>query len=191
MQNLNEKTVTRKIFWRVIPLLMVLYVISFIDRINVGFAALTMNRDIGLTPYLFGWGAGIFFVGYFIFEIPSNMLMARVGARKWIARILFTWGVLACAMALVTGPVSFIVLRFLLGVAEAGFFPGVILYLTYWFPVRYRARIISAFMLSIPVSIAVGAPLSTLVLEINGALGLKGWQWLCLPCSARSWRWDC
>jgi ACS family tartrate transporter-like MFS transporter len=180
MQKLSEKTVIRKIFWRVIPLLMVLYVISFIDRINVGFAALTMNRDIGLTPYLFGWGAGIFFFGYFIFEIPSNMLMARVGARKWIARILFTWGILACAMALVTGPVSFIVLRFLLGVAEAGFFPGVILYLTYWFPVRYRARIISAFMLSIPVSIAVGAPLSTLVLEINGALGLKGWQWLFL-----------
>src|ERR1700688_274497 len=136
MQKLSEKTVIRKIFWRVIPLLMVLYVISFIDRLNVGFAALTMNRDIGLTPYLFGWGAGIFFFGYFIFEIPSNMMMARVGARKWIARILFTWGVLACAMALVTGPVSFIVLRFLLGIAEAGFFPGVILYLTYWFPVR-------------------------------------------------------
>jgi ACS family tartrate transporter-like MFS transporter len=100
-----------------------------------------MNRDIGLTPYLFGWGAGIFFFGYFIFEIPSNMMMARVGARKWIARILFTWGVLACAMALVTGPVSFIVLRFQLGITEAGFFPGVILYLSYWFPVRYRARI--------------------------------------------------
>jgi ACS family tartrate transporter-like MFS transporter len=178
MQELSEKTVIRKIFWRVIPLLMVLYVISFVDRINVGFAALTMNRDIGLTPYLFGWGAGIFFVGYFIFEVPSNVMMVRVGARIWIARILLTWGVLACAMALVTGPVSFIALRFLLGIAEAGFFPGVILYLTYWFPERYRARIVSAFMLSIPISIAVGAPVSTLILQMNGALGVKGWQWL-------------
>jgi ACS family tartrate transporter-like MFS transporter len=178
MQQLSEKTVIRKIFWRVIPLLMVLYVISFIDRINVGFAALTMNKDIGLTPYLFGLGSGIFFVGYFIFEIPSNVMMVRVGARRWIARILLTWGVFACAMALATGPTSFIALRFLLGLAEAGFFPGVILYLTYWFPVRYRARIVSAFMLSIPVSIAVGAPLSTLILQMNGMLGIKGWQWL-------------
>jgi MFS transporter, ACS family, tartrate transporter len=178
MQQLSEKTVIRKIFWRVIPLLMVLYVISFVDRINVGFAALTMNKDIGLTPYLFGWGAGIFFVGYFIFEVPSNVMMVRVGARIWISRILLTWGVLACAMALVTGPASFIVMRFLLGVAEAGFFPGVILYLTYWFPTRYRARIVSAFMLSIPVSIAVGAPVSTLILQMNGMLGVKGWQWL-------------
>jgi ACS family tartrate transporter-like MFS transporter len=157
---------------------MVLYVISFIDRINVGFAALTMNKDIGLTPYMFGWGAGIFFFGYFIFEVPSNMMMVRIGARRWIARILLTWGICAIAMALVTGPTSFLVLRFLLGVAEAGFFPGVILYLTYWFPARYRARIVSAFMLSIPVSVALGAPLSTVILEINGVLGLKGWQWL-------------
>src|ERR1700761_9340183 len=178
MQQLSEKTVVRKIFWRVIPLLMVLYVISFIDRINVGFAALTMNKDIGLTPYLFGLGSGIFFVGYFIFEVPSNVMMVRVGARRWIARILLTWGVLACAMALASGPTSFIALRFLLGLAEAGFFPGVILYLTYWFPARYRARIVSAFMLSIPVSIAVGAPLSTLILQMNGMLGVKGWQWL-------------
>jgi MFS transporter, ACS family, tartrate transporter len=178
MRQLSEKSVVRKIFWRVIPLLMVLYIISFIDRINVGFAALTMNRDIGLTPYLFGLGAGIFFLGYFIFEVPSNIMMVRVGARRWIARILITWGVLACAMALVKGPVSFIVLRFLLGVAEAGFFPGVILYLTYWFPARYRARIVSAFMLSIPVSIAIGAPISTLILQIDGFLGVKGWQWL-------------
>jgi MFS transporter, ACS family, tartrate transporter len=178
MRQLSEKSVVRKIFWRVIPLLMMLYIISFIDRINVGFAALTMNRDIGLTPYLFGIGAGIFFFGYFIFEVPSNIMMVRVGARRWIARILITWGVLACAMALVRGPVSFIVLRFLLGVAEAGFFPGVILYLTYWFPARYRARIVSAFMLSIPVSVAIGAPISTLILQINGFLGIKGWQWL-------------
>jgi ACS family tartrate transporter-like MFS transporter len=150
MRKLNEKTVIRKIFWRVVPLLMVLYVISFIDRINVGFAALTMNKDIGLTPYMFGWGAGIFFFGYFIFEVPSNMMMVRIGARRWIARILLTWGICAIAMALVTGPTSFC----------------------------YRARIVSAFMLSIPVSVALGAPLSTVILEINGVLGLKGWQWL-------------
>ncbi|PLZ00317.1 MFS transporter [Burkholderia sp. WAC0059] len=178
MQQISEKRVVRKIFWRVVPLLMALYVISFVDRINVGFAALTMNHDIGLTPYLFGWGAGIFFFGYFIFEIPSNVMMAKVGARRWIARILLSWGLFACAMALVRGPASFVALRFLLGVAEAGFFPGVILYLTYWFPARYRARIVAAFMLSIPVSIALGAPISTLILQMNGLLGLKGWQWL-------------
>ncbi|AQH01416.1 hypothetical protein A9R05_21545 [Burkholderia sp. KK1] len=178
MQQLNEKLIMRKIFWRVIPLLMVLYVVSYIDRINVGFAALTMNHDIGLSAYTYGWGAGIFFFGYCLFEVPSNLLMVRFGARRWIARILFTWGILSCAMALVTGPTSFLVLRFLLGVAEAGFFPGVILYLTFWFPARYRARIIATFSLAIPVSIAIGAPLSTLILELDGTLGVKGWQWL-------------
>ncbi|SOZ17452.1 MFS transporter [Cupriavidus taiwanensis] len=178
MQKAFEEAVIRKIFWRVIPLLMVLYVVSYIDRINVGFAALTMNKDIGLTAYMFGWGAGIFFFGYCLFEVPSNLLMLRFGARRWIARILVSWGVLSCAMALVQGPTSFLVLRFLLGVAEAGFFPGVILYLTYWFPARYRARIVAIFSLAIPVSIAIGAPLSTLILELDGALGIKGWQWL-------------
>ncbi|MFX1689702.1 MFS transporter [Paraburkholderia sp. A2RI-6] len=180
MQQPNEQAVMRKIFWRVIPLLMVLYVVSYIDRINVGFAALTMNKDIGLTAYTFGWGAGIFFWGYCLFEVPSNLLMERFGARRWIARILITWGALSCAMALVKGPTSFLILRFLLGVAEAGFFPGVILYLTYWFPARYRARIVATFSLAIPVSIAVGAPLSTLILQLDGALGVKGWQWLFL-----------
>lgn len=180
MQQPNERVVMRKIFWRVIPLLMVLYVVSYIDRINVGFAALTMNQDIGLTAYTFGWGAGIFFFGYCLFEVPSNLMMLRFGARRWIARILLTWGVLSCAMAAVQGPVSFLVLRFLLGVAEAGFFPGVILYLTYWFPARFRARIIATFSLAIPLSIAVGAPLSTLILELDGLLGFKGWQWLFL-----------
>jgi ACS family tartrate transporter-like MFS transporter len=180
MRQPDEKAVIRKIFWRVVPLLMVLYVISYIDRINIGFAALTMNKEIGLTPYTFGWGAGIFFFGYFLFEIPSNLMLVRVGARRWIARILLTWGILSCAMVLVKGFASFIALRFLLGVAEAGFFPGVILYLTYWFPARYRGRIIAAFMLSIPISAAVGAPLSTVILQLNGVLGLKGWQWLFL-----------
>jgi ACS family tartrate transporter-like MFS transporter len=178
METINEKQVMSKIFWRLVPLLMALYVLSYIDRINVGFAALTMNKDLGLSAYVFGWGAGIFFLGYCLCEVPSNLMLARVGARRWIARILFTWGLLSAGMAFVQGPTSFIVMRFLLGAAEAGFFPGVVLYLTYWFPARYRARIIAAFMLSIPVSIAVGAPLSTWILQMDGIYGLKGWQWL-------------
>lgn len=178
MEIINEKQVMGKIFWRLVPLLMALYVLSYIDRINVGFAALTMNKDLGLSAYVFGWGAGIFFLGYCMFEVPSNLMLARVGARRWIARILFTWGLLSAGMAFVQGPTSFIVMRFLLGAAEAGFFPGVVLYLTYWFPARYRARIIAAFMLSIPLSIAVGAPLSTWILQMDGLYGLKGWQWL-------------
>jgi ACS family tartrate transporter-like MFS transporter len=178
METINEKQVMGKIFWRLVPLLMALYVLSYIDRINVGFAALTMNIDLGLTAYVFGWGAGIFFLGYCLCEVPSNLMLAKVGARRWIARILFTWGLLSAGMAFVQGPTSFIIMRFLLGAAEAGFFPGVVLYLTYWFPARYRARIISAFMLSIPVSIAVGAPLSTWILQMDGMYGLKGWQWL-------------
>ncbi|MGY2374011.1 MFS transporter [Pseudomonas sp. SDO524_S393] len=178
MQQPNEERVMRKIFWRLIPLLMVLYIISYIDRINVGFAALTMNADIGLSAYAYGLGAGIFFVGYCLFEVPSNLFLMRFGARRWIARILFTWGVLSCAMALVQGQTSFLIIRFLLGVAGAGFFPGVVLYLTLWFPARYRARIIATFSLAIPLAIAVGAPLSTTLLQLDGALGFKGWQWL-------------
>jgi len=173
-----EKQVTGKIFWRLLPLLIFLYIVSYLDRVNVGFAALTMNADVGLSTSVFGWGAGLFFIGYCLFEVPSNLMMVKVGARRWIARILFTWGLIATCMALVEGPRSFLALRFLLGVAEAGFFPAVILYLTLWFPARYRARIISTFMLSIPISLAVGAPVSTMLLELDGALGLKGWQWL-------------
>jgi ACS family tartrate transporter-like MFS transporter len=178
MESINERALVRKMFWRIVPLLMLIYFISYIDRINVGFAALTMNKEIGLTAYLFGWGAGIFFIGYFLFEVPANLFMERLGARRWFARILFTWGILSCAMAFVQGPTSFLVLRFLLGVSEAGFFPGVILYLTYWFPARYRARIVAAFTLSVPVSVAVGAPLSMWILGFDGVGGLKGWQWL-------------
>jgi ACS family tartrate transporter-like MFS transporter len=173
-----EKQVTNKIFWRLLPLLILLYIVSYLDRVNVGFAALTMNADIGLSSAVFGWGAGLFFIGYCLFEVPSNLMMVKVGARRWIARILFTWGLIATCMAFVEGPKSFLTLRFLLGVAEAGFFPAVILYLTLWFPARYRARIISTFMLSIPISLAIGAPISTLLLELDGVLGLKGWQWL-------------
>lgn len=178
MEQPNEKLIMRKVFWRLIPLLMILYIISYIDRINVGFAALTMNQDIGLSSYAYGLGAGIFFIGYCLFEIPSNLCVMRFGARRWIARILITWGVLSCAMALVQGPTSFLILRFLLGVAEAGFFPGVILYLTFWFPSHYRARIIATFSLAIPLAIAIGAPLSTALLQLDGLLGIKGWQWL-------------
>lgn len=176
----NERDIIRKIFWRSVPLLMILYVISYIDRINVSFAALTMNADIGLSTYVYGLGAGIFFLGYCIFEVPSNLFLMKFGARRWMARILITWGLLSCAMAMVQGPTSFLVIRFLLGVAEAGFFPGVILYLTFWFPARYRARIIATFSLAIPLGIAIGAPLSTAILQLDGMLGLKGWQWLFL-----------
>jgi ACS family tartrate transporter-like MFS transporter len=168
----------RKLFFRLTPLLMFLFIIAYVDRVNVSFAALTMNKDIGLDAYTYGWGAGIFFLGYFIFEVPSNLILARVGARIWIARILFSWGIVACAMAWVQGGTSFLAMRFLLGIAEAGFFPGVILYLTYWFPARYRARIISRFMLAIPLALAVGAPVSTWIMQLDGALGFKGWQWL-------------
>ena len=179
MEQALEKQIMRKLFFRLTPLLMLLYIISYIDRVNVSFAALTMNKDIGLDAYTYGWGAGIFFIGYCIFEIPSNLVLAKVGARRWIARILFTWGIIACAMAFVQGATSFLVMRFLLGVAEAGFFPGVILYLTYWFPARYRARIISRFMISIPISLAIGAPVSTWIMQtFDGVLAYKGWQWL-------------
>jgi ACS family tartrate transporter-like MFS transporter len=178
MDQVVEQQIMRKLFVKLVPLLTLLYIISYIDRVNVSFAALTMNKDIGLSAYAYGLGAGIFFIGYCAFEIPSNLMLVRVGARIWIARILFTWGLCACAMAWVQGPKSFLTLRFILGVAEAGFFPGVILYLTYWFPARYRARIISRFMLSIPISLAVGAPVSTWLLQLNGLLGLRGWQWL-------------
>jgi ACS family tartrate transporter-like MFS transporter len=180
MAQTYEQQTMRKVFWRLLPLLMVLYVISYLDRINVSFAALTMNKDLGLTATAYGWGAGIFFLGYFIFEVPSNLIMVRVGARRWIARILFTWGLISSSMMFVAGAKSFLVMRFLLGVAEAGFFPGVILYLTYWFPSRYRARIVAAFMVSIPLSLAVGAPLSTAIMELDGLMGLKGWQVLFL-----------
>ncbi len=180
MDQVNEQQVMRKLFLRLVPFLVLLFVIAYVDRVNVSFAALTMNKDIGLNAYTYGLGAGIFFIGYFLFEVPSNLMLARVGARRWIARILLSWGVVACAMMLVKGPKSFLAMRFILGVAEAGFAPGVILYLTYWFPARYRARVISQWHLGIPLALAVGAPVSTWIMQLNGALGLKGWQWLFL-----------
>ncbi|SKA34884.1 MFS transporter, ACS family, tartrate transporter [Enhydrobacter aerosaccus] len=168
----------RKIGMRLIPFMMVLYLVAFLDRVNIGFAALTMNADVGLSPTIYGWGAGIFFFGYFIFEVPSNVILEKVGARLWIARIMITWGVVSAAMAFISGPWSFFILRFLLGVAEAGFLPGMILYLTYWYPAAERAKFIGLFMAAVPLATVVGAPVSGLIIGINDTLGLKGWQWL-------------
>lgn len=167
-----------KVTRRLVPFLILLYFVAYLDRVNVGFAALTMNKDLGISPYLYGWGAGIFFFGYFLFEIPSNLALAKFGARLWIARIMITWGLISAAMALARGPLSFLVLRFLLGLAEAGFFPGIVFYLTYWYPARERARVMALFYLAIPMSIIIGAPVSSSLLSLHGIAGLRGWQWL-------------
>ena len=173
-----EVRTMRRVAIRIVPFLMVCYFVSFLDRVNLGFAALDMVEDLDLSPTVFGLGGGIFFLSYFICEVPSNLLLERLGARRWIARIMITWGVLAAAMALVTGPRSLYAMRFLLGAAQAGFFPGVILYLTYWFPAHYRARIIGWFMVAIPVSSFLGSPVSAALLGADGWLGLRGWQWM-------------
>lgn len=175
-----EKRVIRKLTRRIVPFIMLLYFIAYLDRVNIGFAALTMNEDIGLSAAAFGFGAGVFFIGYFLFEVPSNLILHRVGARVWIARIMFTWGIISGAMAFVQGPISLYVLRFLLGAAEAGFFPGIILYLSYWFPARHRAGVTAFFMAAVPISIAIGSPISGALLTMDGILGLRGWQWLFL-----------
>jgi MFS transporter, ACS family, tartrate transporter len=173
-----EKSTMRQVGIRIVPFLMLCYFIAFVDRVNAGFAALQMNKDLGLSASVFGLGGGIFFIAYFLFEVPSNLVLEKVGARLWIARIMITWGLVSAAMALVTGPYSFYVLRFLLGASEAGFFPGVILYLTYWFPARYRARIVAIFMVAIPASSFIGSPISAALLELEGLAGLHGWQWM-------------
>ncbi|MGA9443543.1 MAG: MFS transporter, partial [Methyloceanibacter sp.] len=168
----------RKATWRLIPFLCLAYTVNFIDRVNVGFAALHMNEDLGFSPAVYGFGAGIFFLGYIAFEVPSNLALHRFGARLWIARIMISWGLVACAMALVWNEASFYVMRFLLGVAEAGFFPGIILYLTYWFPAAERARIVAVFMASVPLATVFGGPISGALLGMDGFLGLAGWHWL-------------
>jgi MFS family permease len=173
-----ETETMRRVSWRLMPFLLLAYLICYIDRVNVGFAALQMNKAVGIDPKTYGLGAGIFFLGYFIFEVPSNLALQKFGARKWIARIMITWGIVSAACALIGGPVSFLVLRFLLGVAEAGFFPGVILYLTYWYPAHYRAIIVGIFMVAIPVAGLVGSPLSGAILYMDGILGVAGWQWI-------------
>ncbi|CAN7757710.1 MFS transporter [Ensifer adhaerens] len=174
----RETRVLRKITWRIVPFIMVLYLIAFIDRVNIGFASLTMNQDLGFSSTVFGVGAGIFFLGYFLFEVPSNLILHKVGARIWIARVMITWGLVSGAMALVQGTTSFYTLRFLLGVAEAGFFPGIILYLSYWFPARRRAAVTAMFMAAAPLATAIGSPISGALLEMHGIWGLAGWQWM-------------
>jgi ACS family tartrate transporter-like MFS transporter len=173
-----ERTAIRKVYWRVLPLLFAAYFVCYLDRINLGFAALTMNKELGFSATVFGWGAGIFYLGYCLFEVPSNVALARFGARVWIARIMITWGLLSGAMAFITGDTSLFVVRALLGAAEAGFFPGMILFFTYWFPPAHRGRVVGLFMTAIPVSIALGGPVSTSLLELDGLLGLAGWRWL-------------
>ena len=171
----DQASVLRKITFRLLPFIGLLYFVAYLDRVNVGYAALTMNADIGLSAAAYGAGAGIFFIGYFFFEVPSNLIMEKVGARRWIARIMVSWGILSSGMAFIDGPTAFYVVRFLLGVAEAGFFPGMILYLTYWFPWAERGRIIAAFMLAIPISSVIGAPISTALLDTS-VFGLAGWR---------------
>src|SRR4029450_11642600 len=173
-----ERATMRTVTLRLVPFLMVCYFFALLDRVNVGFAGLQMNRDLGLTPAVFGLGASLFFVSYFAVEVPSNLALQRFGPRRWIARIMIPWALISALMALVVGPYSFYGMRLLLGAAEAGFFPGVLLYLTYWFPSEYRARIIAIFMTSIPIASFLGSPMSALLLEMNGVGGLKGWQWL-------------
>jgi len=163
---------------RLIPLLMVCYFTAYLDRVNVGFAALTMNKALGFSATVFAIGSGIFFVGYFLCEIPSNLILAKVGARRWIARILITWGIISGLTAFVWSEWSFFGIRFLLGLAEAGFYPGIILYLTWWFPSSYRSRIIGIFMTAIPISIILGSIVSSQLLRLDGVLGVQGWQWL-------------
>src|SRR6201995_3683343 len=174
----SEISTIRAISWRLIPFLVLAYFLSYLDRVNLGFAALTMNKDLNFSPTVFSWGAGIFFIGYFLFEVPSNRALEKFGASRWIARIMITWGIISALMAVVSGVWSFYGVRFLLGVAEAGFFPGIILYLTYWYPAEYRARFLAAFAIAVPVSTVIGAPISGLLIGLDGAMGLKGWQWL-------------
>jgi MFS transporter, ACS family, tartrate transporter len=173
-----EKRTMDKVTWRLVPFLMLCYFIAYLDRVNVGFAGATMSRDLALSAGAFGGAAGIFFIAYFFFEVPSNLALDRFGARRWIARIMFTWGIISGAQAFVTGEISFNIVRLLLGIAEAGFFPGIIFYLTLWFPAAYRARIVGLFMFAIPISTVIGAPISGLVLNLEGVAGLHGWQWM-------------
>ncbi|HET7459178.1 MAG TPA: MFS transporter, partial [Gemmatimonadaceae bacterium] len=175
-----ERETMRAVTRRLVPFLFVLYIFNFLDRSNVGLAALQMNRDLGFSTQAFGFGAGIFFVGYALFEVPSNLLLIRVGARRWIARIMITWGILASALMFVRTPTQFYALRFALGVAEAGFFPAILYYLSQWYPAAMRARSLSWFMIAIPLSGALGGPLGGWLLGFGGKLGLAGWQWLFL-----------
>ena len=175
----ETKRTYAKVFWRIVPFLMLCYVVAYLDRVNVGFAKLQMSQDLGFSETVYGLGAGVFFLGYFLFEVPSNILMHRVGARIWIARIMITWGLMSAAFLFVKTPTVFYVMRFLLGLAEAGFYPGIILYLTYWYPAHRRAKIVAVFMSAIPVAGIFGNPLSGWIMDsFQGSAGLAGWQWM-------------
>jgi ACS family tartrate transporter-like MFS transporter len=165
---------------RIIPWMILLYLVNVLDRVNVSFAALTMNKDVGFSPIVYSLGAGILFIGYTIFQIPSNLILERIGARRWISLILVVWGVLSSANAFISDAYSFYVLRFLLGIAESGFYPAMLLYLTYWFPQAYRGRFTAQFMVSVPLSFIIGGPISGFILKMDGIGGLHGWQWLFL-----------
>ncbi|HXT28104.1 MAG TPA: MFS transporter [Vicinamibacterales bacterium] len=179
VRSLEDRTIARASA-RLVPFLILCFFVAYLDRVNVGFAALTMNRDLGLSAAAYGFGAGVFFITYSLFEVPSNLLLERMGARRWIARIMLTWGILSGATAFIQGETSFYAVRMLLGIAEAGFFPGIIFYLTLWFPAVYRARIIGAFLAAVPLATVIGAPVSGLLLGFDGVMGLRGWQWLFL-----------
>ena len=176
MDDAVEKSAMRKIYWRLLPFAVLSYFLAYIDRINVSFAGLTMRDDLAMSAAAFGFALGTFYWGYSVFELPSNLIMEKVGARLWIARIMITWGILAVITATVTGATSFGIVRFLLGVAEAGFFPGLILYFTYWFPSYHHARIVSGVLIGLPIAVALGAPISTALLGLDGLFGLRGWQ---------------
>jgi ACS family tartrate transporter-like MFS transporter len=175
---MSEDRVFAKCAWRIIPFVTLLYIVSFLDRVNVGFAALTMNKDLGFSPAIYGIGAGIFFLGYGPFQFPANLILHRFGARRWLSLILLIWGAISTANALISGPLSFYLLRFLLGLAECGLVPGVLLYLTYWFPLAYRTRFAATFLAGSPVAFLIGGPLSAFILQMEGVGGLHGWQWL-------------
>ena len=175
-----ETRIMRKVTWRLVPFLMACYFIAYLDRVNIAFAGPSMMQSLGLTAAAFGGVAGIFFIAYFFFEIPSNLALNRFGARIWISRIMLTWGIISGAQAFVADEFSFYVVRFLLGIAEAGFFPGIIFYMTLWFPASYRARVVGLFMFAVPVSTVIGSPISGYLLNLHGALGLEGWQWIFL-----------
>jgi MFS transporter, ACS family, tartrate transporter len=174
---LQSDRILNRAAWRLIPFMALMYVVSFLDRVNISFAALTMNRDLGFSPQAYGFGAGIFFWGYFLFEVPSNLMLQKVGARLWMCRICVTWGLLSMMTAFVKDPISFSIVRFLLGAAEAGLYPGMVLYMTYWFPSSTRARFIALFLAGVPLSVVIGGPISGFLLGVSG-LGLHGWQWM-------------
>jgi D-galactonate transporter len=175
----EEAAVYRKVTWRLVPFLMLCYVVAYLDRVNVGFAKLQMLNDLKFSETIYGLGAGVFFIGYFLFEVPSNVILHKVGARVWIARIMITWAIISGAFMFVSTPLAFYVMRFLLGMAEAGFFPGIILYLTYWYPAERRARIVATFMAAIPLSGVIGGPLSGWIMDtFSGVNGWTGWQWM-------------